>query len=265
MTGGAERAPPGRLDFSGRFNDQVGSSTAGIRSVKERLTLCRIQPIPNPSDRDQVHRSFRVRLELGSKPPDVDVDGASAAFAARPPHAVEQLAARVRTARVGAQHGQQAELLGAEVDDLPLTPQLVRSEIDRSSPSPTTITPDDPARARAFASSHDRRPTSSAAGVADVSVSSKPMSSAASRSSTASGGARWTARIVVRRRRSPATSSSVVRSAGGCAHTTIRGRSASSRSRNRRGSSRTRTIDTPTWPGTAEAGPSDARISHAAR
>ena len=127
-----------------------------MRCVKGRLTLATgspgsvVEAIADATDRHQAGRVIRQRLDLRAQPAHVDVHGPRAAGMARPPDEVQQLAARVGAARVRREQREQAELLGPQVDDLAMAPELVRRQVDLE---PVADRQDDrePGRARANA------------------------------------------------------------------------------------------------------------------
>jgi len=66
-----------------------GSAIAGL--TQSRSTRAGIQSIAHAPDRDEVARGIRLRLDLASKPADVDVDRSWIAVVVRTPHPIEQL------------------------------------------------------------------------------------------------------------------------------------------------------------------------------
>ena len=78
--------------------------------------------VPHAPDREDVPGIRRVRLDLRSQPPDVDVDEPAVAEVVVAPDPVEELLAAQDLARVGRQLTEQAEFGTGAVDLDPVAP-----------------------------------------------------------------------------------------------------------------------------------------------
>jgi hypothetical protein len=118
----------GRLGLG--LNGCAGPSTALLRLVKAQLTMGRIQAIADASNGHEMDWTVGFGLDLGAQPTNVNVDRSRVADLVEAPDAIEQLAPRERSPRVGGEHRQELELLGSQVHRAAVAAQLVSDEIE---------------------------------------------------------------------------------------------------------------------------------------